>query len=103
MATTVTLKNTSAENGGACTCNDAHVNGPGGNSSKITIEAGKTANWDLSELGWDQYVGQYFEVAAICAGSSNWRHSVQNEYQLNHNYQFEWHGPSTNPSIVGGT
>jgi hypothetical protein len=101
MATTVALHNTSWSNGGACTCNDAHVQGPAGKTGTHTIQSEQTAIWDLSALGWDSYEGQEFEVAAICSGSSNWRHSTKFVYKLNANYQFDWEGPSGNPKIVG--
>jgi len=101
MAATVTLHNTSLSNGGACTCNDAHVQGPAGKTGTQTIQSEQTANWDLSALGWDPYEGQEFEVAAICSGSSNWRHSTKFVYKLDTNYQYNWQGPSANPKIVG--
>lgn len=101
MSTTVTLHNVSASNGGACDCDDAHVQGPAGKTSSSTIHSGQTANWDLSALGWDSYEGQEFDVAAICSGFSNWRHSSKFVYQLNTNYQFDWCGPADNPHIAG--
>lgn len=66
MSTSVTLHNTSGTNGGACDCDDSHVQGPEKSGSVNTINAGQTANWDLSALGWDKYEGQEFEVAARC-------------------------------------
>ena len=101
MSTTVTLHNTSGTNGGACDCDDSHVQGPEKSGSVNTIHAGQTANWDLSALGWDKYEGQEFEVAARCQGFSGWRHSSKFVYKLNTNYQFDWEGPSDNPQITG--
>ena len=100
MSTTVTLHNTSGTNGGACNCSDAHVQGPEKSGTQDT-NAGQTARWNLSELGWDKYEGQEFEVAARCRGYSTWRHSSKFVYKLNTNYQFDWEGPSSNPQITG--
>ena len=102
---TVSLYNASGNSGGggACNCDDAHVQGPGGKTSLFTLLAGQRCSWNLSQLGWDTYEGEGFEVAAICSGSSNWRHSKTFIYQKDETYEFQWHGPSTNPSIAGPT
>ena len=75
MPTLVKLTNLSASYGGACTCNDARVQGPAGKTSETTLLAGQETTWNLSELGWDSYIKQGFEVAAICSGCSGTRHS----------------------------
>lgn len=98
MSTIVTLYNASASHGGACNCNDLHVQGPAKSSSVGTIEAGQTAHIDLSQQGWDQYEGQECELAARCSG---WRHSAKFIYQLDMAYHFDWYGPSSNPQIEG--
>jgi hypothetical protein len=101
MSTIVTLYNASASHGGACNCNDLHVQGPAKSSSVGTIEAGQTAHIDLSQQGWDQYDGQECELAARCSGCSGWRHSAKFIYQLDKTYHFDWYGPSSNPQIEG--
>lgn len=101
MATTVTLHNVSASHGGACDCDDWHVQGPASTIKQPTLHPGQTARIDLSQLGWDQYEGQEFELAAICEGYSIKRHSSKVVYKLDQNYQFDWEGPSGNPKIVG--
>jgi hypothetical protein len=98
VSTIVTLYNASASHGGACNCNDLHVQGPAKSSSVGTIEAGQTAHIDLSQQGWDQYEGQECELAARCSG---WRHSAKFIYQLDMAYHFDWYGPSSNPQIEG--
>jgi hypothetical protein len=60
----------------------------------------QTANINLSQLGWDQYEGKEFELAAR-SGYSGWRHSAKVVYKLDENYQFDWYGPDGDPKIVG--
>lgn len=100
MGTTVTVHNVSASHGGACDCNKLHAQGPASTSKQGTLAAGQTARIDLSQLGWDQYEGQQFELAAQ-SGFSGWRHSSKVIYKLDENYQFDWYGPDSNPQFVG--
>lgn len=100
----VGLYNASASHGGACNCNDLHVQGPAKSSSIGATEAGQTANINLSQQGWDQYEGQECELAARCGGCSGcrgWRNSAKFIHELDKNYKFCWHGPSSNPQSMG--
>ena len=98
----VTLHNVSANHGGACDCDHWHVQGPAKTSEQPTLHAGQTGSIDLSQLGWDQYEGQEFELAAQSA-FSGWRHSSKVIYHKDSNYSFDWYGPDSNPKIVGPT
>jgi hypothetical protein len=96
----VTMHNVSANHGGACNCEDWHAQGPASTPKQGTLSSGQTSSINLTELGWDQYEGQQFELAAK-SGFSGWRHSGKVIYDKDAHYSFSWYGPDGSPKIVG--
>jgi hypothetical protein len=101
--TTVRLHNDSAGHGGACTCSDWHVimSHDVQTKKQHNLTAGQTQQVDLSKLGWDQYDGTSFQIAAKTS-TSNWRHSNKALYRKGlTEYRFDFQGPDGGPSIAG--